>query len=220
LLIRYFLCASACGAFAMIIEYNLGSLPDHNARWAMTILAVLLVCAGIPLATIITARANLARERRKLIFTLTDKELIRTHEGWPEVRIALQEISGLYQQAELLTVKASGRRISIPASVQKFELLRAELMKHHECIALPSRPKSSLVPLSVSLVFWALMLLSHRPTVIAASALGGMATLAWSTVHLLRRFPAGSKRAWPPLAISWMSALGLVCFRFTHLPTH
>lgn len=113
-------------------------------------------------AYVVAFRLGSQRAKRGMIFALSDNELIRRRSGWPDDRIAFSEIDGLYERPSGLVVESTEplRRISIPREADGFEVIRAELGKHHSLSvnAKPSRTKLSgtgLVVAIVSILSWA-----------------------------------------------------------------
>ena len=153
--------------------------------------------------------------KRDLSFELTDKDLIRRKAGWPDVRIGLQEIRALYEGQGWLVVESVEpiRRIAIPAEVEGFAVLRAELAKHNSIVT-TRRGRSVLVftPLVVSLICWVVALESKNSTARGLAAAAALMIFAWGSLHLVRLMNGKPKRflVWIALGISWAAAILLV----------
>jgi hypothetical protein len=100
-----------------------------------------------------------------MLFVLSDKEIIRKRDGWPDDRIAFAEIDSVYDRPGWLVVESAEprRKIPIPCEVSGFEELRAELAKHHPFSAQTKPPRAKLawtnvVVWIVSILNWAAVL--------------------------------------------------------------
>ncbi len=117
---------------------------------------------GVVGAYIAGVHWGIQRDRRKWIFLLSDNEIIRKRDGWPDDKIAFSEIGALYDGPGALVVESAEplRRISVPKEVNGLEVIRTELAKHHpfSAQAKPSRARLSwtgLVVMIVSILSWA-----------------------------------------------------------------
>ncbi|MGZ4733862.1 MAG: hypothetical protein ACXVZH_17140, partial [Terriglobales bacterium] len=106
-----------------------------------TCLAVAIVVCAVGGAYYVGVRLGLEREKLKATFLLTDRELVRRIEGWPDIRIALSEINALCEHRNSLVVESGdpSRRIAVPKDVERFESLRTELLKHGPLLKPPER---------------------------------------------------------------------------------
>src|SRR6476646_6696347 len=165
--------------------------PQINT--ALAWLAGLIVAASIGGANLVSYRQGREKVKRDLSFELTDKDLIRRNAGWPDVRIGLQEIHALYEGQGWLVVESVEpiRKMAIPAEVEGFAVLRAELAKHSSVIIARRRSPSALIPLVVSLICWALVLWSKNARVAKLAAAVALMLLAWGSVLLGRLTSSG-----------------------------
>jgi len=114
---------------------------------------------------IVAFRLRIKGARRRMVFALGDKEIIRKRSGWPDDRIAFSEIEALYERRGGLVVESAEplKRISIPREVNGFDAIRAELVKHHSLSVQPkplrSKPSwTRLVVMIVSILSWAVVI--------------------------------------------------------------
>lgn len=179
--------------------------------------AVVIVALAIVGAYFLAARLGLKRFERDLVFGLTDKEVIRRTQGWPEVRIGLTEIKALYQRSGWLVVEGNepGRTMAIPERVEGFESLRAELTKHCSIRAAPQRSPRRFIALVGSVISWGLVLLSTHTSVVMGAGAVALALLAWESFRLFAQLRHGPQRVALSLLIglSWVAAALLVYIR-------
>ncbi|MGA8539843.1 MAG: hypothetical protein WB566_10110, partial [Terriglobales bacterium] len=88
---------------------------------------------GVVGASALACREALRRAEREMVFVLDDTGIARKRKGFPEVKIAFSEVEYLGEELRWLVVKSiePRRKIAIPNDVQGFEIIRAELAKHH-----------------------------------------------------------------------------------------
>jgi len=185
--------------------------PQINT--ALAWLAGLIVAASIVGANFLSYRQGMEKVKRDLSFELTDKDLIRRNAGWPDVRIGLQEIHALYEGQGWLVVESVEpiRRIAIPAEVEGFAVLRAEMAKHNSIVT-RRRSVLAFTPLVVSLICWVVALESKNSTARGLAAAAALMILAWGSLHLVRLMNGKPKRllVWIALGISWAAAILVV----------
>ena len=129
---------------------------DSALRWLVG-LAMLGAVLGFYIEAV---RLGMQREKRRMLFVLSDKEIIRKRDGWPDDKIAFSEIDGVYDRHGWLVVESAEprRKIPIPHEVSGFEELRAELAKHHLFSAQAKPPRAKLAWTNV--VVWIVSILS------------------------------------------------------------
>src|SRR2546423_233936 len=116
--------------------YALGLLgllsTDSHLRW-LAWLSVPAIFGAVIGGSILAYREALRRAEREMVFILDDNGIVRRRKGFPEVRIAFSEVDALDEELRWLIVKSTEprRKIAIPNNVKGFELIRAELTKHH-----------------------------------------------------------------------------------------
>jgi len=181
-------------------------------------LAGLIVAASIVGANLVSYTHGMEKVKRDLSFELTDKDLIRRKAGWPDVRIGLPEIRALYERQGWLVVESvePTRRISIPAEVEGFAVLRAELAKHNSIVTTRRRSASVFTPLVVSLVCWVVALESKNSAARGLAAVAALMILAWGSLHVVRLMNGKPKRflVWMIVGISWAAAILLLYQQF------
>ena len=166
----------------------------------------------------VMARLGLERAKLKTVYALTDQDLLRRRDGWPDVRIGLSEVKSLTQKRRYLVVESAEPRrvIAIPNEIEGFASLRAELEKH--CLLADSSRLSFLefVPVAAFYFCGVLALLSSDPSIAKLASVIGLALLAYSSFRLLGRGPHSSPKrvlVWIMIGLSWMAALLLVYLR-------
>jgi hypothetical protein len=183
--------------------------PQINT--ALAWLAGLIVAGAVGGAYFLSYRQGMEKVKRDLSFELTDKDLIRRKAGWPDVRIGLQEIHALYEGQGWLVVESvePTRRIAIPAEVEGFAVLRAELAKHNSIVTTRRRSVLVFTPLVVSLICWVVALESKNSKARGLAAAAALMILAWGSLHLVRLMNGKPKRflVWIALGISWAAAI-------------
>lgn len=181
-------------------------------------LAGLIVAASIVGANLVSYRQGMEKVKRDLSFELTDKDLIRRKEGWPDVRIGLSEIRALYERQDWLVVESvkPTRRITIPVHVEGFAALRAELTKYSSVIVVPSRSMAGFTFLVIAFICWGVVLWSKNSRVQGLAAAVGFIVLAWESLRLIRLMASKPKRflVWIAVSISWVAAILLIYQRF------
>lgn len=87
---------------------------------------IFAVCAGLFYGT-----AQLGRERRELdtVYALTEREIIRRRNGWPDDRILFNEIRELSNTRRYLVIKSADPliHIAVPKGVENYPLFLREL---------------------------------------------------------------------------------------------
>jgi hypothetical protein len=186
--------------------------PQINT--ALAWLAGLIVAASIVGANLVSYRRGMEKVKRDLSFELTDKDLIRRKAGWPDVRIGLQEIHALYEGQGWLVVESVEpiRKIAIPAEVEGFAVLRAELAKHNSIVTTRRRSVLVFTPLVVSLICWVVALESKNSTARGLAAAAALMIFAWGSLQLVRLMNGKPKRflVWIALGVCWAAAILLV----------
>jgi hypothetical protein len=130
------------------------------------------------------------------------------------VRIGLQEIHALYEGQGWLVVESVEpiRKIAIPAEVEGFAVLRAELAKHNSIVTTRRRSVLVFTPLVVSLICWVVALESKNSTARGLAAAAALMIFAWGSLQLVRLMNGKPKRflVWIALGVCWAAAILLV----------
>jgi hypothetical protein len=169
-------------------------------------------------ASILAIREALRYAERKMVVVLDDKGIIRRREGYPDVRIDFSEVDTLREELRWLVVKSTEpqRKIAIPDNIKEFEVIRAELAKHHALSAPVKKfPLKNAAPITVSILSWASILWFRDMRVVIPAGIIGMTLLASESRHLWTLSRRGPRR-WLPLAslaIAWVSAILLIYIR-------
>jgi hypothetical protein len=205
--------AFALSCITLFAVYGADSAsPQINT--ALAWLAGLIVAGAVGGAYFLSYRQGMEKIKRDLSFELTDKDLIRRKTGWPDVRIGLQEIHALYEGQGWLVMESFEpiKRIAIPAEVEGFAVLRAELAKHNSIVTTRRRSVLVFTPLVVSLICWVVALESKNSTARGLAAAAALMILAWGSLHLGRLMNGKPKRflVWIVLGICWAAAILLV----------
>jgi Na+/melibiose symporter-like transporter len=189
---------------------------DSDLHW-LTWLAVPCMLGAVIGATILAFREVLRRAEREMVFVLDDEGIVRRRDGWPEVKIAFSEVDTLREELRYLIVYSTDpyRKIAVPREVNGFDVICAEVAKHHPLSVRMGFPLKSIALLAVSILSWAaVMCFSNLRIVIPAGAIALM-TLASGSHHLWTLLHRSSKRPllWTFLGFSWLVAFLLIYFR-------
>ncbi len=191
---------------------------SYQENAVYTCLAVAILIGAVGGAYYAAARMGLERAKLKTTLVLTDQELVRRREGWPDVRIALSEINALYAHPNSLVVESvdRSRRIAVWKDVERFESLRAELLKHGPLLKPPAPSLLGWIPTVVSFLCWPLVLWSNDALVVKSTGIVLLVLLGWSCFSFGKKLRDIPKRVvlqlW--LAASWAAAAWLVYSRF------
>lgn len=169
-------------------------------------------------ASILGYREVLRRAEREMVFVLDDNGMARRRKGFPEVRIAFSEVDTLGEELRWLVVKSTEprRKIAIPNNVKGYEVIRAELAKHHALAAQVKKlPMKSAVPVTISILSWAAVLWFRDVRVVIPAAAIAMTLLVFGSHRLWILFRRGPKRLFSlvGLGITWLSAMLLIYLR-------
>ena len=208
--------------FAMAVSiYALGLLgllsADSDLRW-LAWLSVPAILGAVIGASILACREALRRAECEMVFVLDDNGIVRRRKGFPEVRIAFSEVDTLGEELRWLVVKSiePRRKIAIPNNVEGFEVIRAELTKHHALSAQVKKlPLKSAAPMTISVLSWAAVLWFRDVRVVIPAGVIAMAFLALGSRRLWTLLRRGPKRLFSLvcLGIVWFSAILLIYLR-------
>ena len=147
--------------FAMAVSIYVlgfqGRLSDDSDLHWLAWLSVPALLGAVIGASILAFREALYRAEREMVFVLDDKGIVRRRKGYPDVRIAFPEVDSLGEEMRWLVVKSTEprRKIAIPNDVKGFEVIRAELAKHHALsVQVQKVPLSSAAPMTISVLSW------------------------------------------------------------------
>jgi FtsH-binding integral membrane protein len=203
-----------------ILIFVLGSFGllrvDSQFRW-LAWLAVPSLLGAVIGASILVCREALRRAEREMVFALDDNAIVRKRKGFPDIRIAFSEVDSLGDELRWLVVKSTvpRRKIAVPNDVRGFEMLRAELAKHHTLSARVKLPLKSFTLIVISILSWAAVLWLHDLRIVIPAGVIALTLLALGCHRLWTVFPDGQKRLFlfVCLCIVWLTAILLICFR-------
>ncbi len=147
-----------------VFQLNQNRSPASHWLFPLTVMGTLI--GGYIVAFRVAFRLGMQRVKRGTVFALSDKEIIRRRDGWPDDRVAFSEINGLYESPGVLVIESTEplMRISIPREVDGFDEIRAELVKHHSLSVHAKPPRAKLswmgaIVLVVAILSWAAIIL-------------------------------------------------------------
>lgn len=155
-------------------------------------------------ASILVIREALRRSERKMVFVLDKNGIARRRKGSPDVRIAFSEVDTVGEELRWLVVKSTEplRKIAIPNTVKGYEVIRAELARHH-ALAAPVKKLpliNAAAPATISILSWAAVLWSRDLRLVIPAAVVAITLLA-----------LGSRRVWIVLRRAPKRFFSLVC---------
>jgi len=197
-----------------------------GAHLGATFTTVLLSFAGLLVIFVVLGAYFLAfshaRELavRKPVFLLTDTQLIRKKNGYPDIEINLQLMKALYKKRRWLVVEsvAPSRIIAIPEEVAGFESLQAELAKYAPIVHSKRVFLGSLMLTFLYFICWAIILWSEDKVVVTIVAAIGVAVLASQSFLIYRQRRNKPRRflVWGWIGLGWAAAAVAVYFRLMH----
>ena len=121
------LMAVSVSLFALHIS---GVLNTHSELGIVFVFTFLSSIIG---ACILGCREVLNYAERQMTFVLDDTGICRKRRGFPEETITFSEIGTLSEELRWLVIygREPLKKIAIPKKVNGFEIIRAELEKHH-----------------------------------------------------------------------------------------
>lgn len=120
----------------MAVSVSLFALPVSgvlSAHLKLGFVFVFTLLSSIIGACILGFREVLNYAERQMIFVLDDTRIVRKRRGFPEETITFSEIGTLSEELRWLVIYSRDplKKIAIPRKVNGFEVIRAELEKHH-----------------------------------------------------------------------------------------
>jgi hypothetical protein len=167
---------------------------------------------------ILAIREVLLRAEREMVFVLDDNGIARKRKGFPEVRIAFSDVDTLGEEFRWLVVKSTKpwAKITIPNNVHGYEVIRAELTKHHALAAPVNKlPLKSLGLPIVSVLSWVAVLWARDVRFVIPAAVIAMTLLGLASRRLWVSLRRGPARLFSVvfLGIAWLLAILLVYHR-------
>lgn len=202
-----------------LILFTARDLPEMTTP--LFIAAGVIVVAAVFVAYGFAVQLGLEKARRTFVFLLTETNLIRKREGWPDVDIELSEIVMLSEGRKGVVVDAvkPQRRIAIPREVEGFLELQSALARHCAPTKQPSGEHLGLVPGMISAIAFlmsgALTLLSSSSVIAKSAATLALLILTGDSVYLGWRARSRPRRllAWLWLCLVWAVTAWFVCSR-------
>jgi hypothetical protein len=154
-------------------------------------------------------------------FILTDANLTKKREGWPNITIPLNDITGIYVRRKYLEVDSSilNRRIIVPKEIDRFAALQKALSQYREPV---SRPSDGILPFANVLVYFlccALTVWSQLLPIVLWAAAVGVASLGMQTYYFyraIRRSPKIRSSGLVFISLAWLGAILIAFFRIIH----
>lgn len=201
--------------FALGVNGVLGASSSLGFLFVFTLLGTV---AG---ACILACREALNYAERQMIFILSDNGIIRKRQGYPDVKIAFSEINTLSEELSWLIINSTEprRRIAVPTNVKGYDVICAELAKHHALSARAELPLKSTALLVVSVLSWAAVLWFRDARFVISAGAVALITLAfasrrlWTLLHRRSKLPL----LWTSLGFAWLVALLLIYLRIVRL---
>jgi hypothetical protein len=191
---------------------------DSDFRWVAW-LSVPAMLGAVIGASILACREALRRAERKMVFVLDDTGIARRRKGFREVKIAFSEVDYLGEELRWLVVRSTEprRKIAIPNDVQGFEVIRAELAKHHvlSLSAQTKLPLQSTALMTASILSWAAVLWLRDLRAVIPAGVIALTLLASGSHRLWTVLGRGPKRLYSLvcLGIVWFTAILLIYLR-------
>lgn len=194
---------------------------DSNLRWLGWVSAAAIMSAAIG-SLILAFREALRRAERQMVFVLDDVGIARKRKGFPDVRIAFSEVDYLGEELRWLVVKSTEplKKIAIPNNVKGYEVIRAEIAKHHALappikkFPLKSIALATALP-TISVLSWAGVLWFRDIKFVVAAAAIAITLLAIASRRLWIVLRRGPKRLFSLayLGCAWLVTILLIYFR-------
>jgi hypothetical protein len=209
-----------------VLIYVLGFLGllrvDSDLRW-LAWLSVPTMLGAVIGTSILACREALRYAEREMVFVLDDNGIIRRRKGYPDVKIAFSEVDYLGEELRWLVVRSTEprRKIAIPNDVKGFEVICAELAKHHALSAQVKLPLKSVVLMksaalvTISILSWAAVLWFRDLMVVIPAGVIALTLLALGSHRLWTLLRRGPKRllSLVCLGVVWFTAILLIYIR-------
>ena len=194
-------------AICLVVGLMLWKADELSPRILLVgaILSGALVVAAVVLGMVVSVLHGQQEYERSVELVLTEDQLVRRRQGWPEVAIPRAEISSVSEFPRGLRVAGGGSVILVPRAVAGYEELRGEILRGRE-LAPPAKrsPIPSVLSTIVLVAGWIIALASTKPNVVIVLGTTVFLWQAWVTLRLWRQL----RRLRPPRAAA--VALGLL----------
>lgn len=188
---------------------------DSELHW-LAWLAVPAMLGAVVGAATLAYREAMRRAEGEMVFVLDDSGIVRRRKGFPEVKIAFAEVDSLSEELRWLVVKSTepSRKIAIPNDVKGYEVIRAEIAKHHPLSARAEFPLKSIALLTVSILSGAAVLWVPDVRVVIPAAAIGLITLTFGSHRVWTLLHRSSRPLlWSSLGFAWLVAFLLIYLR-------
>jgi hypothetical protein len=204
-----------------VLLFVLGVNGVLGAGSSLGFLFVFTLLGTVAGAFILACREAMNYAERQMIFVLSDDGIVRKRQGYPEVKITFSEISTLREELSWLIINSTEprRKIAVPTNVKGYELIRAELAKHHALSARAEFPLKSTALLVVSVLSWAAVLRFQDARIVISAGAVALITLAFGSRRLWTLLHRRSKLSllWASLGFAWLVAFLLIYLRVVRL---
>jgi hypothetical protein len=201
-------------ATLLLVLRGSGYIRDSSGLGGLFVLTIL---SAAIIAIILAPREGLHRAERKMVFALDNNRIVRKRQGYPDVEVAFSEIETLREELRWLVVTSTEprRKIAVPRDVNGYELIRAELAKHHPLSARVALPLKGAALLMVSILSWAAVLAFRDVRAVIAAGTVAAAALVFGSYRVWTVLHPSSKRPllWASLGFAWLAALLLIYLR-------
>lgn len=192
----------------------------HRLAW----LAGPAMLSAIIYATVLAFREALRRAEREMVFVLDNSGIVRSRSGYPDVKIAFSEIGCLREELGWLVVESSEprKKIAIPKNVSGFDVIRAELVKHHAVSSSAQFPLKSAALTTISILSWSAVVWFRDLKGVIPAAVMALTLLAFASHRLWEVLRRGPRRmrfgvSFGLLGAVWLTAILLIYLRVERL---
>jgi hypothetical protein len=209
------LLAASVALFALRVSGNLGAESKLGLLFVFTILGTVIG------ASVLACREALRLAERQMVFVLNGDEIIRKRQGYPDVRITFSEVEILKEELGRLVIKTREpqKTIAIPSNVRGYEVIRAEIAKHHPLSSPAKIPLRSFGLLTGSILSWVAVMWFRDMSIVIVAAAIGLLTLAFGSHRLwtLARRYTPRWLLWGSIGSAWLIAIMLIYLRVVRL---
>jgi hypothetical protein len=202
---------------ATAVLFTLGMFGLLRGYLILRLLFIFTLLGTIVSAIVLASREALRRAEREMIFALDESAIVRKRKGWPDIRIAFSEVDAIRAELRWLVVYSTEprRKIAIPMDVKDFEVIRAELLRHHSLSDTSSPRWSGFALPVISVLSWAALLFIRDFWITLAAGSLALVALAIGSRQLWNLLSRSSRRLlmWICLGSAWIVAILVICIR-------
>lgn len=200
-----------------VLLFALGVSWVLSGHLMLRYLFVFTVMGAVILAIIMAFRETLRRAEREMMFVLDGDGIVRRRIGWPDVKIGFSEVDTVREEMRWLVIYggAPRKKIAVPNDVAGYEVIRAELAKHHSLSARADIPLRGITLPVISVLSWTVVVCFRDARVTIPAGVIGLICLTIGSRRLWILRHRGPKRVlmWGCLALIWFSAILLIYMR-------